>query len=123
MPKHSEDQELIEVRSAIVESIRSKKGERIIDLNIDKVSQTVCKHFIICEAQSRNQVQSIAQEIEDQLKKQYKRKAYHKEGFQNGIWILLDFADVVVHVFEREARLFYNLEGLWGDGILTRYES
>ena len=63
----------------------------------------------------------IAESIEDQLKTQCNQKVYHKEGVQNGIWILLDFIDIVVHIFQTEARQFYNLEGLWGDGILTKY--
>lgn len=123
MQKKNEAKDLRDTISIIIEAIRTKKGNKIIDLNINKFSSTVCRHFVICDAQSHVQVKSIADEIEDQLLISMEKKAYHKEGYQNGYWVLLDFADVVVHVFQTEARQFYNLEGLWGDGIFKRYNS
>jgi len=121
MQKSQEEKSLKETIASAVKAIQDKKGEGIVDINIDKFSQTVCKHFIICSAQSTVQVQAIAESVEDQLKTQCNRRVYHKEGVQNGIWILLDFIDIVVHVFQTESRQFYNLEGLWGDGIVTKY--
>ena len=115
MQKSQEEKDLKKTIVSVVEAIQDKKGEGIVDINIDKFSQTICRHFIICSAQSTVQVQAIAESIEDQLRTQCHRKIYHKEGVQNGIWILLDFIDIVVHIFQTEARQFYNLEGLWGD--------
>ena len=123
MQKSQVELELKGTVFSIVEAIRNKKGSKIVDIDIDKISQTVCRHYIICDAQSNNQVRAIAQEIEDQMSNTYSTKPYHKEGVQNGVWILLDFADIIVHIFESEARQFYNLEGLWGDGIVKNYDS
>lgn len=123
MQKSQEEKNLKQTIVSVIEAIQVKKGESIVDINIDKFSQTICKHFIVCSAQSTVQVQAIAESIEDQLRTQCNRNLYHKEGVQNGIWILLDFIDIVVHIFQTEARQFYNLEGLWGDGILTKYQS
>ena len=109
MQKSQEEKELQNTIISIVEAIQDKKGEEIVDLNIDKFSQTVCKHFIICSAQSTVQVQAIAESIEDQLRNELGRKTFHKEGVQNGVWILLDFADVVVHIFYSETRKFYDI--------------
>lgn len=118
-PKEKNTQSTLET---IIEAIKSKKGNRIVDIDISKQSTTLCRHFVICDAQSVNQVQSIADEILDQLKNESDYRVNHKEGYQNGIWVLLDYVDIVVHIFQTEARSFYNLEELWGDGIITSYE-
>lgn len=123
MQNTPEEKDLENTVETIVEAIRSKKGNRILDLDITKISTAIYRHFVICDAQSHIQVQSIAKEIEDEMQRQLNKKAYHKEGYQNGYWILLDYADVVVHIFQTEARSFYNLEELWGDGLIKKYES
>lgn len=107
--------------ATVIEAIKTKKGNRILDIDISKQSTTLCRHFVICDAQSHVQVQAIADEVLEQMRETVDMRAYHKEGYQNGIWILLDFIDIVVHVFQSEARQFYNLEGLWGDGRVTRH--
>ncbi len=84
---------------------------------------TIARHFVICHADSRVQVKSIAKEIEDQIIKQINIKPVHKEGIQNSCWILLDYFDVIVHVFLNDCRYFYRLEELWADGTITKYEA
>lgn len=123
MQKQSEDKEIKEAIETIVEAIRNKKGSGILDINISKISTTICRHFVICDAQSHIQVQAIADEIDRQMAQVLGRKNLHKEGYQNGIWILLDYIDIVVHVFQSEARQFYNLEELWGDGQLKKFKT
>ena len=107
----------------IVEAARSRKANDILSIDINKQSTTLCRHFVICDAASHVQVQAIAEAVLDQMNEQKGEKAAHREGFQNGIWILLDYVDIVVHIFQTESRQFYNLEELWGDGIFTRFES
>lgn len=91
----------------------SKKARDIIVLNIGEIS-TLCDYFLICSGGSTPQVKAIAEEIEKKLSEQ-QIMPLRREGFTQGDWILLDYGDVVVHVFKDEERDFYNLERLWGD--------
>lgn len=123
MQKKTDEQELTQKIEIIVEAIRNQKGYGITDIDIAKINTTVCRHYVICEAPSHVQVKAIAKEVEDELLKRMNKKPYHKEGFQNGYWILLNYADVIVHVFQTVARDFYKLEELWADGIIKKYKS
>ncbi|NOZ47827.1 MAG: ribosome silencing factor [Chlorobi bacterium] len=101
--------------STIIEAIQEKKGIDIVSLNLAKLEQSITDHFVICHGNSNTQVEAIAREVEDKVKKVLNIKVWHKDGFKNAQWILLDFANVVVHIFQKEYRDFYNLEGLWAD--------
>lgn len=106
----------------ILEGILDKKGEEIIVLNLDKVENAFCGTFIICHADSNTQVGAIADSIEKKVKEELNVRVHHREGMDNSIWILLDYSDVLVHVFQREYREYYKLEELWGDARQTRIE-
>lgn len=106
----------------ILEGILDVKGEEIIVLNLDKVENAFCGTFIICHAQSNTQVSAIADSIEKKVKEELKIKVHHREGMENSVWILLDYMDVLVHVFQKEYRDYYKLEELWGDAHQTRIE-
>ncbi|MEA1878000.1 MAG: ribosome silencing factor [Bacteroidota bacterium] len=123
MQKKAEKQDLNHRLEIIIEAIRNLKGHNITDIDIAKLNSTVCRHYIICDAPSGVQVKAISDEIEDQLFDKFQKKALHKEGVHNSIWILLDYADVIVHVFKTEAREFYKLEELWADGIVKKINS
>ena len=97
----------------ISEKIFSKKGYDVTLIDLKKVA-SFADYFIICSADSDVQVKAIADEVEKSLKDEG-IKCWHKEGYTALKWVLLDYVDVVVHVFQRESRLFYNLEKLWGD--------
>lgn len=97
----------------ISEKIFNKKGDDVILINLKKVA-SFADYFIICSADSDVQVRAIADEIEKSLRDEG-IKCWHKEGYTALKWVLLDYVDVVVHVFQKESRLFYNLEKLWGD--------
>ncbi|MCK5535768.1 MAG: ribosome silencing factor [Bacteroidales bacterium] len=99
----------------IIEAIQQKKGKNIISLNLGKLEQSICDYFIICHADSTTQVNAIVFGIEDYLKKTLNIKPLSIEGTQNSQWVLLDYGDVVVHVFLEEYRGFYKLETLWAD--------
>ena len=97
----------------INELIINKKGYDIVNLDIREISN-VADFFIICSAASDIQVKAIADEIINKLSIEG-IKCFHKEGFKSKQWILLDYSDIVVHIFRYDAREFYNLEKLWGD--------
>ena len=117
MVKNTEDQELEKVLQTAIESLQEKKGEEIIDLDITHLNTTICRHFIICHAESTTRVRALADFVEEKMRESHNLKAYHKEGMENAQWVLLDFADVIIHIFQKPFRLFYNLEDLWADGI------
>jgi ribosome-associated protein len=106
----------------IVEGILDKKGFEIVDIDLSKIGNSICDNFIICHGTSRRQVEAIAESIEKSVKENTGEKPWHKEGYQNSEWILLDYVDVVVHVFNEQMRKFYNLEGLWADAQIKSIE-
>ncbi len=99
------------------ELIFQKKGFDVKVLELQKVT-TLTDYFVICSASSDTQVKAIADHIEQELKKEGIR-LWHKEGYRALNWVLLDYVDVVIHIFRAEHREFYNLEKLWGDAPLT----
>jgi ribosome-associated protein len=111
---------LKEVINCIIESIQEKKGEDIVKIDLMHLEHSVTDFFIICHAQSNRQVDAIADHVEKSLRKNMQEHIFHKEGAEQADWILLDYTDVVVHVFKKDIRTLYNLEDLWGDGKLTR---
>lgn len=104
---------------AIVEGLQERKAKHITILNLSKIENRVTDYFVICDADSNTHVNSIADSVEDTVLKLTNEKAYHIEGRQNGEWILIDYINIVVHIFLREAREHYNVEGLWGDAEST----
>jgi len=107
----------------VIKGILEKKGKDIVSLNLSKLPNAVSNFFIICHGTSKPQVEAIAKSVEDEARNTLQRKPWHKEGSENAEWILIDFADVVVHIFQEESRMFYKLEDLWADAIIKKYES
>ena len=107
----------------IIEGIREKKGKEIISIDLSKLHNAVCRHFVICHGDSNTQVNAIAQGVERVLEEKLNEKVWRKQGFENAQWILLDYVDVVVHIFQKEYRDFYNLESLWADGKIKKIEN
>lgn len=104
-----------QLKDAVIRSMADKKGQNIVCLNMEKVNNNICDFFVICEGASSVQVSTIANAVEEEVYKLTGQYAYHKEGYENAEWILQDYIDVVVHIFQPDIRTFYNLEGLWGD--------
>lgn len=102
----------------IAEIIFSKKGYEVILMNLKQLT-TFADYFVICSADSDTQVKAIADEIDKTLKEQG-IKCWHKEGYQALRWVLLDYVDVVVHIFKKEVREYYSLERLWGDADVEK---
>jgi ribosome-associated protein len=100
----------------IINAIQDKKGEHVISLDLRKIPEAVADFFIVCEASSTVQVRAIADWVEVQVKKECGEPPYKHEGHTAAQWILVDYVNVVVHVFHSETRKFYKLEEMWGDG-------
>lgn len=103
------------LKEEIIKGIQEKKGLEITCLNLAKINSTVCDYFVVCHGTSNTHVNAIAESIVDQVAKHTGLKPRRKEGFANSEWILLDYLDVVVHVFQEHVREYYNLEDLWAD--------
>jgi len=107
----------------IIKGIEEVKGDNISIIDLREIENTVCDYFIICEGGSNTQVSAISGSIQKNVSKSLKDKPWHVEGESNAEWILLDYVNVVVHVFQKQVREFYNLEGLWGDAKITNIQS
>lgn len=107
---------------AIVEGMKEKKAKNITVINLIGLENRVADYFVICDADSSTHVNAIADTLEESVIKNTGEKPYHSEGHQNAEWILIDYVNIVAHVFMRETREFYNIEGLWADGEVTRIE-
>lgn len=106
----------------VVEAMKQKKGHDITSLDFEKLPNAITKFFVICHGTSKTQVDAIADAIKEQVRNEIGLKPWHSEGFENAEWILLDYVDVVAHVFQKENRSFYQLEDLWADAKIEKYE-
>ena len=99
----------------IVKGMQEKLGLDIVKLNLSEIPNSITDYFVICHAPSRSQVDAIAESVQFEVKKAIGAFPIHREGFENCEWVLLDYFDVVVHIFQEEKRGFYQLEKLWAD--------
>ncbi len=104
----------------IVEGIEELKGNEIVCINLKKIPNSACDYFVICEGNSRTQVQAIAGSVEEFVEKNTGSRPWHIEGLGNGEWVLMDYVDVAVHIFQPEARSHYNLEDMWADAEIKK---
>lgn len=108
-----------ELIAVIIKGIDEVKGEDIKLLDLRDIENTVCDYYIICSGNSNTQVNAISGSIQKMVGKQLKEKPWHVEGEGNAEWVLMDYVNVAVHVFQRETREYYDLESLWGDAKIT----
>jgi len=113
---------LAELEEEIVDAILDKKGEQIVSLDLRKTGDAVADIFIICHADAKIQVKAIADNIEKKVRINMGETPWHSEGFENLEWVILDYVNVVVHVFMKRTREYYQLEELWQDAERTDYE-
>ncbi len=104
-----------EIVAATIEAMESVKGKEIVTLDLREITTAVTDYFVICHAASKTQVDAIADKVEELVLEKTQVKPYHVEGRENTEWILIDFVDVVVHIFLESKRSFYKLEELWAD--------
>jgi ribosome-associated protein len=114
--------ETTQILDAAIEGLRRIKGKEITIIDLTTISHTECSYFLICHGTSGTQVDALAHSVEETIKELTGEKTWHKDGYRNAIWILLDYGDIMVHVFREESRTFYNLEGLWSDAKVTLLE-
>lgn len=106
-----------------IEGLKDKKGTNIIRMDLRKVNGAITDFFVICTGTSDRHVKALAESVEEDIRKQINEKPYIREGVQAGEWVLLDYVNVVVHIFLQEKREFYNIEGLWADAKTERFQS
>ena len=109
--------------TTILEGIEDVKGQHINILDLRNIDNTVCDYFIICEGTSNTQVNAIVNSIQKKVSKELKDKPWHVEGGDNAEWVLLDYVNVVVHVFQKHIREYYDIESLWGDAVTTEIKT
>jgi ribosome-associated protein len=109
--------------SVIISGIEDVKGNEISILDLREIENTVCDYFIICEGTSNTQVNAISNSIQKKVSKTLKDHPWHVEGEDNAEWILIDYVNVVIHVFQKHIRDYYDIESLWGDAKTTLIET
>ena len=109
-----------ELIAVILKGIDDVKGEDIQLLDLRDIDNTVCDYFVICSGNSNTQVNAISGSVQKVVSKELKDKPWHVEGQNNSEWILMDYVNVVVHVFQKHVREFYDIESLWGDAKITQ---
>lgn len=113
------NQEIVE---KVVEGIQNMKGHRIVVVNLEKLPEAPCQYFVIAEGNSSTQVVSISEEVEHFVRKQIQVHPFAVDGKDNAEWVAIDYGQVIVHIFQREPRAYYDIEHLWEDGELTEIE-
>lgn len=120
MKKKSDGTEILV--ESIVKGIFEKNGLNVTKVDLRKLDTRISDFFIICHANSKTQVDAISYSVEDTVRKEIGEKPIHVEGLENCFWVLVDYGDVIVHVFQEEYRNFYNLESLWADARIDVLE-
>ncbi len=114
-------EESVQIADLAVIGMQEKKAKNIVKIDLRQLGSAVADFFVICHGDSDRQVEAISDSVIDVVRESMKEKPFSKEGYQQAEWILLDYINVVVHVFKRDIRQFYGIEDLWGDGVLTKY--
>ena len=122
MKSTSVRQDSDKLAEVVVRGMQEKKGSDIVVLNLKDLKNAVADYFVICSASSDTQIEAIARSVEEEVEKLTDKNPWQTEGLTNREWVLLDYVDVVVHVFLRDRRQFYALEELWGDADITYVE-
>lgn len=107
----------------VVKGMQEKKGVEIVSLNLQNIDGADVSYMVICHATSNTHADGVARSVEETVYNESGETPWHSEGRENKEWILLDYVDVVVHIFLKSKREFYNLEELWGDAERTTYPS
>lgn len=123
MQKTTKQASSTRLSEVIVQGMLEKKAEDVVIIDLRRVQNAVADYFVLCSGNSDTQIDAISESVEDEVKKRASQTPWHREGHNHREWILIDYVDVVAHVFNKEKRAFYGLEELWGDGIIQRLEA
>lgn len=105
----------------IADAMLEKKGQNVVSLDLKKIGTAISDYFIVCSAESTTNVLAIADNVEDRMIEKAGRKVVRSQGRENAFWIILDYGDIVVHIFQNQYRDFYRLEDLWADAVRNEY--
>ncbi len=119
MPRKKKDTDSSKLCDVIVEGMQENKAKDIVVLDLREISNAVCDFFVICSGESSTQVDGISSAVTRLTRKELSEKPWHTEGKTNSEWVLLDYVNVVAHIFYKEARSFYDIEDLWADAKRT----
>ena len=117
MAKKKQSQAAKELCLAVATAMLDKKAQNVMSLDLSSIDGAICTYFVMCNADSTTQVDAIANNVEDHVRKTLGQKPRRVEGAENSLWILLDYVDVMAHVFQTETRSFYRIEQLWADAV------
>jgi ribosome-associated protein len=122
MPKKKKGTDTEKLCKAIVKGMQEKKASDIVVLDLREVKNAVADYFVICSGNSDKQLEAISDSVDEEVYKALKEKPWHMEGKNNKEWMILDYINVVTHIFRKDRRQFYALEKLWGDAEITEIE-
>ena len=120
MKKRSNGAEVL--LNSVIKGIFEKKGKDVLKIDLRRLENRITDYFVICHGSSVTQVDSICDSVEDVVREETGEKPLHVEGLENCFWVLLDFGNVVVHIFLKQYRHFYSLESLWADASVEIME-
>ena len=106
----------------IADAMLEKKAQDVVSLDLTSIGTAISDHFIVCNADSTPAVVAIADNIEERMIEKCRRKVVRTQGKENAFWVIMDYGDIVVHIFQTPYRAFYRLEDLWADAERTAYE-
>ena len=109
--------------AAVVDALEDIKGEDIKVLDLRDIENAVCKYFIVCSGNSNTQVNALVGSVQKRVSKSLREKPFQVEGTESAEWVLLDYIDIVVHIFQKPIREYYDIESLWGDAKLIEIAS
>lgn len=105
----------------IADAMLEKKAKEVVSLDLTRIGTAIADNFVICNADSTTQVVGISDYVQEMMEKECGRSVVRMQGRENAFWIILDYTDIVVHIFKTDQRLFYRLEDLWADAVKTSY--
>lgn len=110
----------VELLDSVIKGIFEKNGIDVLKIDLRKLENRISDYFIICNGNSKTQVDSISYSVEETVRNETGEKPFHVEGLENCFWVLIDYGNVIVHIFQEEYRNFYSLESLWADATIER---
>ena len=122
MGKTKELKESQILSDVVIKGLLELKGENIVYIDLSVVENAVCENFIICTGTSNTHVNALAGSVEKEVRETLNEKPWKSEGYGNAEWIILDYVNTVVHIFQEESRNFYNLDELWADAKIIKIE-
>lgn len=123
MQKGNKKVDSAKLSELVVHGMQEKKAEDIVIIDLRDIRNSVADFFVICSGNSDTQIDAIADSVEEQVKKASGQNPWHREGKEYREWVLIDYVDVVAHVFNKDRRVFYGLEDMWGDAKIERLEA